>query len=74
MRDMVSLCTIHATLREEKNRQNNVSRPRPGAPRKLAEEDRDQIHCRTLEDPMSYMKTCLLRLIMRSKRSQSDAY
>lgn len=40
----ISLSTIHYTLREEKNRLNNHSRPRSGAPRKLTEEDRDHVY------------------------------
>lgn len=47
----IPLSTIHATLREEKNRLNNISRPRSGAPRKLDEDDRDRLHGRILEDP-----------------------
>lgn len=35
---------MHYTLREEKNRLNNHSRPRSGAPRKLTEDDRDHIY------------------------------
>jgi transposase len=40
----VKLGTIKSTVRLEKFRQNNQSRPRSGAPRKVPEEDRDFIY------------------------------
>jgi hypothetical protein len=36
--------TIITTVRREGIRQDNVSRPRPGAPRKLTAEQHDQIY------------------------------
>lgn len=39
------------TLREEKNRLNNHSRPRCGGPRKLTEEDRDRVYDAIMQNP-----------------------
>jgi transposase len=40
----LKLSTIKSTIRREATRVNNVSRPRPGRPRTLTEEQRDHIY------------------------------
>lgn len=40
----IPINTIKTTVRREKLRKDNVSRPRSGAPRKLTEADRDHIY------------------------------
>lgn len=47
----VPLSTIKTTIRAEARRENNVSRPRTGAPRKLTDEDRDRIRDLVSQNP-----------------------
>lgn len=55
----IPLSTITSTVRLEKQRQNNVSRPRAGAPRKLTEEQRDRIYELVTQDPYIKYKDLL---------------
>lgn len=45
------LSTIQTTIAREKDRVNNVSRPRSGQPRKLSEDQRDRLYEMTETDP-----------------------
>lgn len=47
----IPLSTIKTTLRLEKERHNNVSKPRSGRPHKLTENQRDHIYECTVLDP-----------------------
>lgn len=47
----IPLSTIKTTIKRESQRINNVSRPRSGQPRKLSEDQRDQLYERVESDP-----------------------
>lgn len=51
--------TMKSTVRRESARENNVTKPRPGAPKKLTEDDLARIKQRILEDPHVTIKDLL---------------
>jgi hypothetical protein len=55
----IPIGTIKTTLRREKDRANNVSKPRSGRPRKLTEEQRDHVYNRIAADPRVKIRTLI---------------
>ncbi len=51
MHPEIPLSTIKYTLRKESERENNVSKPRSGGPKKLSEEQRQRIYDLTRSNP-----------------------
>jgi transposase len=50
---------MKSTVRREGSRDNNVTKPRSGAPKKLTEDDLARIKQRILEDPHATIKDLL---------------
>ncbi len=65
----ISLSTIHYTLRNEANRQDNISKPRSGARRKLSDEDRDHIYELIMGNPHIKCRELLEEVENRVQRS-----
>lgn len=63
----IPLSTIKYTLRKEAERKNNVTLPRPGAPRKLTQQQRDGLIQLTVTNPDSTYPDLLASIDNRIK-------
>ena len=64
----IPLSTLKTTVNREKDRENNVSKPRSGAPKKLTEEDAECIRARIRADPHSKYDDLLAEVNWKVKR------
>ncbi|KAI1852611.1 hypothetical protein JX265_003093 [Neoarthrinium moseri] len=70
----VPISTIKSTIRREALRENNVSRPRTGARRKLTEEDRDYLYDLVVHQNPNITHADLLEAVDHKIKARSLQY